>query len=786
MGKSLSVAVALGIAFMTPGIRPAIGAEKSAPGQLQVISTAAVEFEKAQLLYSQGQYAAALDEFSLVVKNHPNDPRREEALFRIAECYRLLNQSRDAQAAYQHFIATCPGSLFRPLAQLRLGIQLAQSGAHAEAVPHLAVAMEKGDPATRVSAKYYLGYCHTQSGKASTGRVLLEELLRDNAATGYKSVAARQLAQSYEKDEKFADALRTWSVVLATTDNKALQACAAARGGWAALQLKNGKEAETLFETCRRLQDTGNWRVLANTGLARLYLGQKRHEDFLGLVAQEKNEFLASARAEILFGTATAQFELKKYAEAAESFGQFAKEFPKSPALAQAAYRRLVARWHVNAASVEADAPSFLKDHGQSPLAPSVEFLYAGRLSAIKEFARALPYWKRLAESQPKNLPVNVILFECARALEASKKWIEAAEWYNQFLAKFPSDERALQARVRLAAAWQNAGQDSTAIGCWDKVRELAPPGSTERQTALEQLGLLHGKNGNKAQMAAAFTELLAQYPGTKLRPLAEYSTGAWAFERKDYDRALAALGAARKLDSAAWFFPATERLALIAFEQKNAARLAQYLGEYDELRLKQNPGAPRLPASLYYWLGEVREKEAKNVEAAAFFAAVTNHPQADALATMAYWRLAECQRAARNFTAAIVNYEAYRKRLPKMADAPEVLVALAQANLGAGNHDKARQLAEQAMLHDLDDKWNAAARLVVGEVYFQTGAYADAAKAFTALGLLYDDPVLTPQAMHRAAQAYEKAGNAASAIEWRSKLKKKYPQWQPKAGVGA
>jgi hypothetical protein len=45
---------------------------------------------------------------------------------------------------------------------------------------------------------------------------------------------------------------------------------------------------------------------------------------------------------------------------------------------------------------------------------------------------------------------------------------------------------------------------------------------------------------------------------------------------------------------------------------------------------------------------------------------------------------------------------------------------------------------------------------------------------------VLFDDPKITPQAISRAADAFDKAGDPAAAAEQRQKLKDKYPQFQP------
>jgi hypothetical protein len=50
----------------------------------------------------------------------------------------------------------------------------------------------------------------------------------------------------------------------------------------------------------------------------------------------------------------------------------------------------------------------------------------------------------------------------------------------------------------------------------------------------------------------------------------------------------------------------------------------------------------------------------------------------------------------------------------------------------------------------------------------------------FATIAVLFDDPQIAPQAMTRTADAFEKAGDAKSAANWRQKLKDKYPQYQP------
>jgi len=102
------------------------------------------------------------------------------------------------------------------------------------------------------------------------------------------------------------------------------------------------------------------------------------------------------------------------------------------------------------------------------------------------------------------------------------------------------------------------------------------------------------------------------------------------------------------------------------------------------------------------------------------------------------------------------------------------------RAQLGAQNFDAAKKLGDQALLQEPEGLRSAAARMLLGETAFATQSYPEEARMFATLAVLFDDAKITPQAMSRAADAFEQAGDAKSAAEWRQKLKDKYPQYQP------
>jgi len=59
---------------------------------------------------------------------------------------------------------------------------------------------------------------------------------------------------------------------------------------------------------------------------------------------------------------------------------------------------------------------------------------------------------------------------------------------------------------------------------------------------------------------------------------------------------------------------------------------------------------------------------------------------------------------------------------------------------------------------------------------------FDDAARAFMAVALLYDDKDLSPQALNLAEQAYRRANNVTDAERAREELQRRYPDFKAPA----
>jgi TolA-binding protein len=761
-------------------LSPAAAANPPTAG-LTVVSVASARFDEATIAYKAGQYAAAVRGFTDFVRGFPQDRRVEEALFHLAESYRNLGRTKDALAAYAYQVKNFPDGPFRGNAELRRGAILFDEQKYADAIPSLQFTADRSPGELQEAAKYLLGRADLATQKEPAGRALLQALANQQPPGKLSGAAAQALAELDDAQNRPAEAVTFWQKTVALSTDPAAQATAAARGGWSAIAANQLDAAEKLFR--KALAATGPARQAASTGLLRVLFNQKRYDEWLALYTAEKDNLLAGAQPEILYDLGHVQFSLKHWPDAVIAFDNYLRDFGTQPAAGNAAYERFLAAVQADPAQTLTEADAYLNAWPQSPYRPRVLLLEAQELSRQKKFADAAPLWEKLALQPARaDWPRREILLERARAYDELHNWTKAAGAYRAFIDE---DDRSdpitlLTVEARLAVCLQNDGQMLAATEAWKAVQAQAPAGSPAQQVALESLGLIyaHGGPSQAPLMAATFRTLLDRFPQTKLRALAAFSVGDSFFQNRDYAGAEPYLLNARTWDAATWMQPATQRLALGAYGRKDWPKLLGYTKEYDAISGAEKAGP--LPASLFYALAENARKTGDLGMAEDSYERVTLLSDAGNLLAGAWWQLGEVESARKEWGAAVTSYQKYQQLKPEARNATVVLLALGRAQLGAGALDAAKATAQQALLQEPEGPNSAAARMLLAEIAYAAQSYAEAARMFATLALLFDNAQTAPQAMARAADAFEKAGDAKSAADWRGKLKAKFPQFQP------
>ncbi|MDE1171165.1 MAG: tetratricopeptide repeat protein [Verrucomicrobium sp.] len=756
----------------------------STPPVLEIRPLADAQLARAASLYEQKNYEAALPAYVAVLPSL-RDARRQEALLRIGECYRVLGRQEEALGVYKMLAESSAGSLFVAVADYQRGRILYQQGKWGSALEMFQAAQAANpDAATKEAARFFTAACQVKmaQGKEKEGAAALQSFADAKPAGPYTAAAAQMLAEAAEKAGDWAAAAKDWQAAYAASQEKPIRAQASARAALALLRLDRPAEAEKLFLASRQADEAGDYARISNTGLLDLYFRQKRYQEVVSFFDANRDKLLDSGRAAVLLEVARSQAALKDWPRAIEYFDLYLGAFKDAPDAPAAAYERLLARAQISQDNVAGDTAAFLAAYPKAPQVSGVLFLRAQQYSAKQQFAEAAPIWDQLAQSPPEGLPAAEIYFEAPRAHAALKEWKAAADGFALFIQKFSQHASVQAAWQARAVALQNLPDAAGAAQAWAEVLKLAEPKSPDAQEAAEQLAVLDGRLDRHAAFITDLERIHRDFPQSRLWPMATYTLGAEAFSGRYYKEAEPLLRQARTADPKNWNTAALYRLLWIAYQQKDAARAAELVKEYDAL---EDPKAKevRVPAEVYYWLGTAAVAAHRDAEAASWFALVTTHPQGGAYISPAWWELGEAQRRQKLWPLAVQSYDAFRARDAKNASNPQVLLALADAQTGAGLYSLAKEHLDQVLLAQPEGKLNAQARFLTGEWHFAQKQYGEALKSFATLSLIYRDNDITPRALERAAQSAELFGDKAQAESLRKKLQADYPDFQPQEG---
>jgi TolA-binding protein len=82
------------------------------------------------------------------------------------------------------------------------------------------------------------------------------------------------------------------------------------------------------------------------------------------------------------------------------------------------------------------------------------------------------------------------------------------------------------------------------------------------------------------------------------------------------------------------------------------------------------------------------------------------------------------------------------------------------------------------------EGRFNAEARMQLGDIESSRGNYENAARSYMSVAVLYEDAEVTPRALERAYEAFQKAGNEPQATKTLSELKTRFPNYSLKGST--
>jgi tetratricopeptide (TPR) repeat protein len=761
----------------------------SSPQEITLYNPAQEQFDKAQAFFQSTQYPAALQEYIALSRQYPSFSKIEEVLYRIAECYRLLDRPQDAIAAFKFALEKYPDGIYTTPIHLRLAQLFITTGRQSEAITTLKVLKEK--PTTTAEIQHTitltLAQAYLKQKQLDQALPLLQELIDLPGPSPFKITALELLADYNENNNQHQASLDLWQkiIALAPADPSTLGK-AHARAAFIHWRLQNLSAALNSFKEALQLLSGSKAEPLIRSALIQLYVDLKQPTEAISLYLPHRDQIPESMLPDVLKKVAQAYIEIESPSDAITILDILLQKFPDHPIAPAAAYERLRARSQLNPDSIDEDTTAFLRKYGSSPIAYTVRYLRATYLQQKKQYAQAIPLWEQLAlekNNLPQNLHLPTILLQLGEAYLRTDRYDSAATTLQKYLDLSPDLPDPLPILQHIALAWQKASRPTQAITAWKRITESTPATSALHLNALEQLASLYSTTKQEKEKIAILTRIYSDHPTSVLRPTAAYILAQEAIKEKQYPQAIALLEEARQLDPKAWDGQATYQLLALAQHSNDLDAAIKHLSHYTALR-KENADLPPVLPSTYYWLGDTAYQRKDYPHAKTFLDQFLSTTTKEDEIAATSWQLAKINIELKSWREALTHLERFSRLRPDQTRTSEYLLAQVRILYHTGDFDRATSAAEQILQQEPEGEFNLQARYWLAEIHFARRQYLEAARAFASLSYLHTDNIFTPMAIHRAAVAFEKFGDVKSAAEWRLRLRSRYPDYIPDESI--
>jgi TolA-binding protein len=281
--------------------------------------------------------------------------------------------------------------------------------------------------------------------------------------------------------------------------------------------------------------------------------------------------------------------------------------------------------------------------------------------------------------------------------------------------------------------------------------------------------------------MAETYKMLLKEFPNTAAAADANYWIGWVAFENKSYKDVPEPLGAARQLDKEKYFERASLRVLLSYYYLEDWEAVGREIDLYATAG-----GKGQVPEQVlrgvgmhYYEQAERAEKSEARLhdyrEAAKYLGLISKREDAKA---DDFLNLGRSLLNLGDYKNAVDPLDKYLRTTKEPIPRCVGLTALAQAQIGLRDFDAAQKAVDGALPLLNEGRLYALAKIADGDIQYGRGNFEAAAKRYEEISVLIDDEEVTPMALEKAIEAYEKAGKTEDAKRLLNTLQSRYPEY--------
>lgn len=765
----------------------------------------------ADLLYSQEQYPLAARQYQVFLKQHPQSPNVQIAWFRLGECYLKVGQSEDAEKTFDYVAKAFRTGPFAGSAAYRLAVMRFNAKKFDEALAYFKIASENiTDAKVKVEATYHLAVCLKTKGQNQEALTAFQDVVKAPVPENpFKERAKLEIARLTFDAGDTAKAFSVFEDLANSTENAEIKLEALARAGLLAADLGETKKSENYLARVQKIQGDSPWKSLAKTGLIFNHFAKEEYDKVIGIYTQGSLDLPEDMRPKTLLIVGHSYRLSGNQQAAIETYGIVEKEYRKTPAGAEAGYRRLQCFHQEGDAGFPIYAERYVEQ--QRAIDPGSDFIDLTLLMQAEwHFARAQTLEARgqmddvvsqyasaaaaYGMVRTKNIPEKYYeprLYKMGWSQIEAGALTEGVATLKEFIAGFPDSKFLPSALAKRAATFQSLQDYSAALADYREIIDRFPK-AAEVEYALQQTAMIYGHRRQLPEMIAAYSELLQKFPDTSIGAEAHYWIGVGRFDQEKFDQAVEPLDTARKLDPASYAAKGSLRIILCYYQLEAIDPLAREVDAYldasqgsdaDKGKKTAAPGTntdwPKLPNQVLWYLGRkfFDRQEYERVERFLSAAATPAKPAETSAET---WDLlGQSLMKLKKYSEALGPLEHYLSMTQRPSERARAFLLQGKAYLALEKYGKARESARESMRSQKEGRTNAEVRILLGDISRAEGDIAGAAREYMVVSQIFADPGITPEALFKGAAAFREAGEEEKAVELEKQLHKNYPEFK-------
>lgn len=761
--------------------------EPADPGEIRITPQAGVrspeqsQLDAADAYYAAKRYDMAAAEYQRYTEQYPSGADMQAALFRLAECYRKTGSNNAARGTYESLLQRSQTGDFVGPAAFRLADLYYQDKNYTFALPYFRKAATRvKEPAVAMAAKFYIARSLEALGGYSNRREAADDyeaIAEAKEANPFQEASRLSLALLLRDAGKTADAVKHIKLLASATQSPELKAEATVRAGVWEIDLKQlGKAAEDL-QAALAMPSLGKWKEVAQIGLMRMAYDSGKYKQVLDLYTENAATFSADSKPELLLLAANSNRQLGQTAEALKHYDQLLKEFPLTPYGRDAAYQRLVTYYNSEDEKLIPAIEDYLTGTNDADKRDQVLLMKAEALYKKQSFAAAAPVYGAVAQSRLLSPDLRAeALFKYGWCSMQTRDFDKAITAFTELINNHPRFKSLALAITQRAIAFQSKKDFTSAEKDYTTIIKGYPK-SKERELALQQKALIRGDLNDKAGVVENFELLLKDYPESPAVPEAQFWIGRSAYDLKDYKKAAERLALARKLDPKEYFEKASLPLMLAYYYLTDKAAVAREVDSY----LKDGKGT--VPEEVLRWLGDQYNDGPSLATAEKYLALVTAREGAK---PKDFLKLGQAQLKLGKYSESVKTLQTYLTTVKEPPSRALGLLELGRGQIGSKDFAGAQKSIDEALTLQPEGKLSGEARILAGDIEAQQTRWEMAAKLYMTVSVTLDDEDVTPRALEKAVDAYQKAGKEAEAKKTLNVLQSRYPEYNQRKKAAA